>query len=399
VTRLRHVAAINPSTPQFDRLSSDAVLPFVPLEAVWSYGLDLSRRRPKGDVESGYTRFAEGDIVLPKITPTFQADRTTIATGLEGGIAAGTTELHVVRTSDRAESRYVRYLLSSRPFLRGGEAEMIGVAGQRRVPDDWLRNFSVPVLDLPEQRAIADFLDTETARIDAVVAKKRQLCAVLEDRERVRIAKELQTNASGTIPLRRLLSRPPQYGAAEPGEHGDTDWPRYIRITDLRADGSLAGDGVKRLPPEVAHPFLLHDDDLLFARSGATSGKAFRYRASMGPACFAGYLIRFRFNTARVLPALVELWTRTSHYWGQITESAVQATIQNVNAERYLELRLPDVPRSRQPALIEAMTQVRRVHSEARTRLARQIALLQEHRQALITAAVTGELEIPGVAA
>ncbi|GIU84515.1 MAG: restriction endonuclease [Acidimicrobiales bacterium] len=185
--RLRHLAAVNPPTPEFDRLPDHTLVPFVPLEAVWSSGLDLSRRKAKGDALTGYTRFIEGDIVVPKITPTFQADRTTIAQGLEGGVAVGTTELHVVRPGPGAERRYIRYLLSSRPFLHGGEAEMIGVAGQKRVPDTWLRDFPVPVTDVAKQRAIADFLDAETGRIDALIAKQRQLINLLQERRQTLI--------------------------------------------------------------------------------------------------------------------------------------------------------------------------------------------------------------------
>lgn len=118
--KLHHVAQINPSTPEFDRLLPTSEIPFVPLEAVWRTGVLLSRRRPKSEVDFGYTRFREGDILVPKITPTFQADRSVIAEGLDSGVAAGTTELHVVRVGAEVDVRYIRYLFSSRPFLHGG---------------------------------------------------------------------------------------------------------------------------------------------------------------------------------------------------------------------------------------------------------------------------------------
>lgn len=96
MTPLRYLAEVNPPTPEFDRVPDDERIPFVPLEAVRRSGLDVTRWRPKSEVTTGYTRFLKGDIVMPKITPTFQADRTTIASGLRGGVAAGTTEIHVV---------------------------------------------------------------------------------------------------------------------------------------------------------------------------------------------------------------------------------------------------------------------------------------------------------------
>ena len=71
--RLRHIARINPLSPRFDRLPDDAAVPFLPMEKVWPEGLDLSEQRPKSAVSIGYTRFESGDVIVPKITPTFEA--------------------------------------------------------------------------------------------------------------------------------------------------------------------------------------------------------------------------------------------------------------------------------------------------------------------------------------
>ena len=105
---------------------------FVPLDCIWPNRFDPTALRTKEEVSTGYTRFREGDLLVPKITPTFQADRSVIARRLCGGVATGTTEIHVVRAGTDIDPRYLRYLLSTREFLYGGEAEMIGVAGQKR---------------------------------------------------------------------------------------------------------------------------------------------------------------------------------------------------------------------------------------------------------------------------
>ena len=61
---------------------------------------------------------------------------------------------------------------------------MVGVAGQKRVPDELLRNWRVPVTRVRHQRAIADYLDRETTRIDALVERKQELVDRLEERRR-----------------------------------------------------------------------------------------------------------------------------------------------------------------------------------------------------------------------
>lgn len=135
------------------------------------------------------------------------------------------------------------------------------------------------------------------------------------------------------------------------------------------------------------------------ARSGATVGKAFIYRSEMGPCCFAGYLIRFQFDSAMVEPQLVEAWTQTRHYWSQIREAALQATIENVSAERYKELIFPLPPRADQAHLTREIEQLRLRTDRLRAKLIEQVQLLRERREALITAAITGDIDIPGVAA
>ena len=83
---------------------------------------------------------------------------------------------------------------------------------------------------------------------------------------------------------------PPQYGLNASaikydGEHG------YIRITDISMDNKLKDDGKLSLEFDKAKPYLLEDDDLLFARSGASVGKTFLYKKEYGTSAFAGYLI------------------------------------------------------------------------------------------------------------
>jgi type I restriction enzyme S subunit len=100
-----------------------------------------------------------------------------------------------------------------------------------------------------------------------------------------------------------------------------------------------------------------------------------------------------------VEPQLVEAWTQTRHYWSQIREAALQATIENVSAERYKELIFPLPPRADQAHLTREIEQLRLRTDRLRAKLIEQVQLLRERREALITAAITGDIDIPGVAA
>lgn len=397
MTPLRYLAAINPSTPRFDRLADDALVTFVPLEAVWAGGLDVSRRRPKAAVSAGYTRFLEGDIVMPKITPTFQADRAAIAKGLEGRVAAGTTELHVVRTGPQAESRYLRYLLSSRPFLQGGEAEMIGVAGQKRVPDDWLRTFDVPVLDVATQRTIADFLDAETARIDALVRKKQRLQALLTERWRAQV--DRVTHCGREVSVRSvtsLITSGPRGWAERAGESGEP----FIRSANLqRTSLDLRTENlarVDRVSSSEAQRSRVREEDSVIGITGANTGWVGYVTASHSPGYVSQHVAILR--PSEIEPAWLAYSLFAQRTQEQLLAGQYGGTKQQLGLDDLAELMVYLPSTSEQRVLCATLDRAGTKTAALDAAFDAQVLLLQERRQALITAAVTGELDIAGAA-
>ena len=183
VGRLKYAATLNPSATEVRNRGGSLEVSFVPMEAIGEYGgLELTATKPMADVYTGYTYFREGDIVVAKITPCFENGKGALAQGLNNGIAFGTTELHVLRVTKSTDPRFLFYASMGDAFRRLGEAEMYGAGGQKRVPDSFIENLRHPLPPLPEQRAIAAFLDRETAKIDALVAKKERLIELLQEK-------------------------------------------------------------------------------------------------------------------------------------------------------------------------------------------------------------------------
>ncbi|MCJ2195217.1 restriction endonuclease subunit S [Kaistella montana] len=177
--QLRRVAQVNPPVPELRGLGDDEVT-FLPLEAVWPDG----RRRyefTKPANTAGYTVLRRGDVVMPKITPTFEAGRVFVADDLPTSAGLATTEVHVLRPRG-IEPRYLSYFLRTQPVLSEGETVLQGVGNLRRVTPEWVESLVVPVVDRGEQRRIADYLDRETATIDALIEKQRALISGLRER-------------------------------------------------------------------------------------------------------------------------------------------------------------------------------------------------------------------------
>jgi len=163
--RLRYRAKVNPTRSELNGTPGDLDVSFVPMESVHEYGgLTLDQTRPLAEVATGYTYFRDGDVLAAKITPCFENGKGSIADGLVNGIGFGTTELHVLRPYPDLDRRFLFYVTISHAFRRLGAAEMYGAGGQKRVPDDFIRDFRQPIPSSDEQKAIAAFLDRETAR-------------------------------------------------------------------------------------------------------------------------------------------------------------------------------------------------------------------------------------------
>lgn len=171
VKRLRFVAELNPSKTEISDLGRDTLVSFLPMGAIGDDGsLNLEQEKEIREVETGYTFFRDGDVTVAKITPCFENGKGAVMKGLLNGVGFGTTELIVARPKQgETTANYLHWLFISTPFRKIGESYMYGAGGQKRVPDDFVRDFPSPFPPLHEQHAITAFLDCETGKIDALI--------------------------------------------------------------------------------------------------------------------------------------------------------------------------------------------------------------------------------------
>ena len=130
-------------------------------------------RKTWSEVRKGFTHFADGDVVVAKITPCFQNGKSGVIRGAPNGLGAGTTELHVLRpVADCVLPDYALIFVKSPHFLINGEAHMTGTAGQKRVSWDYFARTPFSLPPLAEQRRIV-------AKVEELLA----LCDELEARQ------------------------------------------------------------------------------------------------------------------------------------------------------------------------------------------------------------------------
>ena len=153
--RLGSLFTINPR----NNIADDTVVGFMPMPLLkdgFHSGHTYETKLWK-DVKSGFTHFANNDIVIAKITPCFQNRKSAVIHDLPSGYGAGTTELHVLR--DYTKMLYIPYFLmicKTHDFIQNGMKNFSGTAGQQRVGKDFIFNYLVPLPPVNEQKRIVE---------------------------------------------------------------------------------------------------------------------------------------------------------------------------------------------------------------------------------------------------
>jgi len=143
------------------RLSETDLVSFVPMQDL---GIDQktfvpTQTKPLAEVAGSYTYFAEGDVLLAKITPCFENGKLGIAADLINGIGFGSSEYIVFRPNKSVNKEWLYYFLSREAFRVEGAAHMSGAVGHKRVAKEFIESYLIPVPPLPEQQRLAGILD------------------------------------------------------------------------------------------------------------------------------------------------------------------------------------------------------------------------------------------------
>lgn len=306
-----------------------------------------------------------------------------------------------------ADPRYFAYVMRAQALSGLPKAMARGVreggADFRRW--DTLGELPLPVPTVEHQRAIADYLDTETTRIDAVITKKRRMVELLDARFWSWVTTSITDLNPGMAPLRRFIQRIADgpFGSSLTSSHYTDAGARVVRLGNI---GFAEFKDVDRAFISMAHFADLQRhrvvaSDLLIAGLGDS-------RNHVGRACVAPDLgdciVKADCYCARLDPALtnpdfVALYLSSPLGAEQVALAARGTTRSRINLDIAKEILVPQISVGDQSLIVIEARRKRSATATTIRNLNRQIELLIERRQALITAAVTGELEIPGVAA
>lgn len=409
--RLRYFTHLNPSKTEAGDLTKAGNATFAPMEAIADGlgGLDTSLEKPAAELASGsYSYFAEGDILLAKVTPCFENGKKALVSGLPNRIGFATSEVHVIRPlAGKIHPNFLRYLLSSEPFRAAGISSMTGAGGLKRVSENAIRDFLVQITDRKAQRAIADFLDRETARIDQLVEKKVQLLELLDQRFR-NFAAHLTTRG---IDSAELVSTRIDWNPLAPA-----NWD-VRRMADLFTESmELGGEDLpilsvsintgisdRELGDEDRHRMVNHIEDrnaYKRVRVGDLVYNMMRaWQGGFGVAKVDG-LVSPAYVVARpkvdLYATYFEYVTRTPNCIEQFRRASkgIADFRQRLYWEHFRQVRIAIPPFEEQRQIANALDGEAARSDPIKTLTQKSIDRLREYRAALITAAVTGYIDV-----
>lgn len=245
-------------------------------------------------------------------------------------------------------------------------------SSQKNIDMKEFRRFKIPLPPLTIQTQIVEACEKIDEEYNQTRTKIEEYRA-----EIVKIAN--QSYQKFNLEKLGSVSGKPLYGANEKAIEGDPQKGyRYIRITDIKDDGSLNQDW--KTAENIEEKYILKEGDFLFARSGATAGKTFLYKEKYGKALYAGYLIKFSLNIDKLLPDFLNIALKSDNYTNWVNTNRTGTAQPNINAQQFSKFEIPVPDIATQKSII---TQVEKLEVQI-TEMQQQLDGMEDAKKAVL---------------
>lgn len=383
-----------------EHLSATDVVSFVPMNdlGIREKSLNATEKRPLEEVSGSYTYFADGDVLLAKITPCFENGKLGIARELVNGVGFGSSEFIVFRPKKSLDPEYLFYFLSQDSFRDAGASVMSGAVGHKRVPKEFVEGFPISLPPLPEQKRIVAILDEAFAGIDTAVANTEKnlanarelfesyLNSVFDQRSEGWRKKPLAqfVESLSTGPFGSLLHKSDYVSHGVPLVNpvnivGDKIVPDKKKM--------VGEDTKKRLKA-----YVLEAGDIVIARRGEIGRCAVTTDDQNGWVCGTGcFFIR---PSAAMNPHFLAHLLRSARYRMELERLSSGTTMLNLNNRTLSNLQVAMPDKKQQNIIVDQLAdlfeQCQRIESIYKQKL----TALAELKQSLLQKAFAGELTV-----
>lgn len=182
------------------------------------------------------------------------------------------------------------------------------------------------------------------------------------------------------------------YGINAPAVEFNENLPRYLRITDIDEQGRIINHAPKSIDDPDAEKYILLENELVFARTGNTTGKCYLYSKEDGLLVYAGFLVKFRIDPSKADARFVKYFTETAYYRHWVDIMSARSGQPGINKHEYSKLKLPLPPLFEQRKIASILS----TWDKAIELNERLIEQKKQQQKGLMQKLLTGEVRLPG---
>jgi type I restriction enzyme, S subunit len=387
-----------PKSEARNRLSATEMVSFAPMEdlGVEQKFFKAAKTKALNEVAGSYTYFADGDVLLAKITPCFENGKLGIAENLVNGIGFGSSEYVVFRPSPAIDKEYLYYFLARQSFREEGAARMSGAVGHKRVSKEFIESYPIPVPPLPEQKRIVTLLDEAFAHIATAKANAEQNL----QNARTLFESHLQSVFSADGKGWKVE----RFGDLATFRNG-------VNFTKSSSGQSLEILGVKdfqqhfwaptssldvvTIEGELSESDLLQENDILFVRSNGNPeliGRCLLIGTDFGAATFSGFTIRARLNCSSVEPIYLCHFLKSQNARRTMIDGGNGVSIRSLNQGTLASLAVPFPPKAVQAKIVLQLEKLSTETQHLESLYQQKLSALDALKKSLLHQAFSGQL-------
>ncbi|MEK9200178.1 restriction endonuclease subunit S [Ureibacillus sp. FSL E2-3493] len=242
------------------------------------------------------------------------------------------------------EPKWLYYRFCKIPWKKYNEA-----TGVPSLSASTIKNIKIEIPTFDEQKKIASILSTW----DKAIELKEKLIEQKKEQKKGLMQKLLtgEVRLPGfkgkweKVYLKDVVIGKGKYGINAPSVEKSSELPTYLRITDISDEGYVHTNGLQSVNHPNSNDYFLEKNDIVFARTGASTGRTYLYDNSDGKLVYAGFLIKFSIDTNKAVPKYIKFCTQTEEYHNWVGVMSMRSGQPGINAEEYgqLPINLPPI--------------------------------------------------------
>lgn len=331
------VCVINPRKSEIASRPPETLVSFVPMAVLNEHRIYFvpEETKPLSEVGTSYTYFADGDVLLAKVTPCFENGKAGIARDLSNGIGFGSSEFYVIRPGEQALAQWVYHCLMHPSFRTPAIANMTGTGGLQRVPRDFVERFAIPLPPLEVQREIVAEIEGYQKIIDGARM-------ILENyRPHIPIDPAWPvTNLGILASFKNGLNFTKDEAGHAIAIVGVGDFQNNVTVP-------VGGLSSVTIANEIGDDYLLQGGDILFVRSNGNPdlvGRSMLVPDDIGRATFSGFSIRARITNPEASPRFLIYFFKSADFADKMKTVGQGASIRNLSQGILDGLQIPLPP-------------------------------------------------------